>query len=73
MEKTAKMRTRTASLPVAGVLLIGMLIALSVNAFMKGENRLLNSDFEADNASEPPEFNCDCIAGGIVTPGKSAE
>ena len=55
MEKTAKMRTRTASLPVAGVLLMGMLIASSVNAFIKGENRLLNSNFEADNAGEPLE------------------
>ena len=43
------------NLAVIGILLAGMLIAPGANAFDKGENRLLNSDFETDNMNEPPK------------------
>jgi hypothetical protein len=42
-------------LAVIGVLMIGMLMASSICAFEKGENRIKNTDFEADNVGEPPK------------------
>ena len=47
-----EMKTKTVSL--VGVLIIGMLIVPSVSAFKIGEDRIRNSDFEADNVGEPP-------------------
>ena len=39
---------------VISVLIAGMLIAPSVDAFKKGDNRIQNGDFEASNVGEPP-------------------
>jgi hypothetical protein len=48
-----EMKTKTASL--VGILIIGMLMSPTISAFEKGENRIRNSDFEADNnTGEPP-------------------
>lgn len=48
------MKIETVSLAVVGLLIVGVLVAPSANAFIKGENRIRNSDFEADNVGEPP-------------------
>jgi hypothetical protein len=53
MEETVRMKT--ASLLIVGALIIGMLIAPSISAFEKGENRIRNSDFETGRVGEPPE------------------
>lgn len=33
---------------------IGIIAVLNANAFIKGENRILNSGFEGDQVGEPP-------------------
>ena len=47
------MKAKMASLAVVGILIIGMPVSPS-NAFIKGENRIHNSNFEAGNVGEPP-------------------
>ena len=46
---------RTASLVAIGAFLVGMLVALNVSAFEKGENRLLDSGFEVGSVDELAE------------------
>jgi hypothetical protein len=49
------MRMKAVSSVVVGILVIGMLMVPSIGAFEKGENRLLDSDFEVGNVDELAE------------------
>ena len=40
---------------IVSVLLIGMMVVPSVNAFEKGENRISNGGFETGNVGEAPD------------------
>ena len=46
---------KTASSLTIGILLFGILIASSVGAFERGENRLTNGGFETGSPGEAPD------------------